>query len=56
MARLLTDTRCHQASVLEVAGISPVRDYFVGATGSSARQMRTAADAAEELGDERGYP
>lgn len=56
MARMLADTRCHQVTVLDVAGVSPVTDYFVVATGSSARQMRTAVDAAEEVGDARGYP
>ena len=55
LARLLADTRCHQVTVMNVAGISPVTDYFVVATGTSARQMRTAADAAEELGEQRGY-
>jgi ribosome-associated protein len=55
VARMLADTRCHQVTVLNVAGISPVTDYFVVATGTSARQMRSAADAAEELGDDRGY-
>ena len=55
VARLLADTRCHQVTVLDVAGISPVTDYFVVATGSSARQMRSSADATEELGEERGY-
>jgi ribosome-associated protein len=41
--------------VLDVAGISPVTDYFVIATGTSARQMRTAVDAAEELAAQQGY-
>jgi ribosome-associated protein len=55
IARMLADTRCHQVAVLDVAGISPVTDYFVVATGSSARQMRTAVDAAEEVAEQAGY-
>jgi ribosome-associated protein len=55
MARMLADTRCHQVVVLDVAGVSPVTDFFVIATGSSARQMRTAVDAAEEIAEQAGY-
>jgi ribosome-associated protein len=54
-ARSLSDDRCHQVSVLDVSGLSPITDYFVVATGSSARQMRTAVDSVEELGEEREY-
>jgi ribosome-associated protein len=46
---MVADTRCHSVVVLDVAGISPVTDFFVLATGTSHRQMRSAADAAEEL-------
>ncbi|QOV88973.1 ribosome silencing factor [Humisphaera borealis] len=55
MARMLADTRCHQVVVLDVAGVSPVTDFFVVATGTSARQMRTAVDACEELAEQKGY-
>jgi ribosome-associated protein len=54
-ARVLADTRCHQVQVLDVAGLSPVTDFFVVATGSSARQGRSAADAVEEVGVREGY-
>jgi ribosome-associated protein len=41
--------------VLDVRGISPVTDYFVIATGTSTRQLRTVADemadAAARLGE-----
>jgi ribosome-associated protein len=40
--------------VLDVRGISPVTDFFVIGTGTSARQMSTVADAVEELGREQG--
>jgi len=54
VARTLADERCHQVTVLDVSGISPVTDFFVVATGTSARQMRTAADAADEQSENRG--
>ena len=55
-ARLLADTRCHQVVVLDVSGLSPVTDYFVVGTGTSARQIRSVADDAEELGATTGNP
>ena len=39
--------------VLDVAGISPVTDFFVLATGTSARQMKTVMDDLEELAEQR---
>ena len=36
--------------VLDVGGLSPVCDFFVIATGTSPRQMRTVADDVIELG------
>jgi len=54
VARTLADERCHQISVLDVSGISPVTDYFVVATGTSGRQMKTAADKADELSKNSG--
>jgi ribosome-associated protein len=47
-ARHAAATRCHSVVVLDVAGISPVCDYFVIATGTSARQMRTVLDEITE--------
>jgi ribosome-associated protein len=41
--------------ILDVRGISPITDYFVLATGTSARQMRTVMTEVEELGQSRGY-
>ena len=40
--------------VLDVTGISPVCDFFVIATGTSARQMRSVADDIAELGEGKG--
>ena len=35
--------------------ISPVTDYFVIASGTSPRQMRTVCDQIEELASPKGY-
>jgi ribosome-associated protein len=55
LARLAANTRCHNVMVLDVRGISPVTDFYVLATGTSARQMRTVMKDVEELGQSRGY-
>jgi ribosome-associated protein len=54
-ARLAADTRCHSVVVLDVTDLSPVTDFFVIATGTSARQMRTVADQIIEMGEKSGY-
>ena len=54
-ARVLADNRCHQVTVLDLSGLSPVTDFFVLATGTSPRQMKTAADRAEEQGESAGF-
>jgi ribosome-associated protein len=41
--------------VLDVTGISPVCDFFVLASGTSARQMRTVADEIAELGQKQNF-
>jgi len=50
-ARLAANTRCHNVVVLEVAGVSPVTDFLVLATGTSPRQMKTVCDEVEELAE-----
>ena len=55
VARVLSDTRCHQVTVLDVRGISPITDFLVLGTGTSPRQMKSASDAAEEFGETVGY-
>src|SRR5437763_16585875 len=55
-ARHAANTRCTNVVVLEVDGLSPVTDFFVLATGTSARQMRTVADEVAELARENNYP
>lgn len=41
--------------MLDVRDLSPVTDFFVIATGTSARQMRTVADDIEEMGEQRQF-
>src|SRR5688572_19904773 len=52
-ARLLANTRCHDVNVLDVRGLSPITDFLVIATGTSARQMRSVCDEVVELGEPR---
>ena len=44
LARVADERNCSNVLVLDVRGISPVTDYFMIATGTSTRQLRTAAD------------
>ena len=41
--------------MLDVRNLSPVTDYFVVATGTSARQMRTVCDEVAEVGERMDY-
>jgi len=43
-AKLAEDRHCSDIVVLDLRGKSPATDYFVIATGTSNRQMRTVAD------------
>jgi ribosome-associated protein len=52
-ARLAANTRCHNVILLDVRGISPVTDYMVLASGTSARQMRTVCDELAEWAQEQ---
>ena len=54
-ARLAANTRCHSVVVLDVGGLSPVCDYFVIATGTSPRQMRTVADDVLEFAASQNF-
>jgi ribosome-associated protein len=54
-ARLAANTHCSNVVVLDVRNLSPITDYFVLATGTSARQMRTVCDEAAELGEKMNY-
>jgi ribosome-associated protein len=54
-ARLAASTRCNNVVVLDVSGISPVTDFFVVATGTSPRQMRSVSDDIAELGEGQNF-
>ncbi len=54
-ARLAARTRCHQVVCLDVRGLSPVTDYFVIATGTSPRQMKTVCEDLSELAKKLNY-
>lgn len=50
-AQLCADLKCRDVKVLDVAGVSPMCDYFLLATGASPRQMRSVAEQVKELGE-----
>lgn len=54
-AELAANTRCDEVVVLDLRGKSPVTEYFVIATGTSPRQMRTAIDEVRDLGKKTGF-
>jgi len=47
-ARVAAERHCSDIVVLDLKGKSPATDYFVIATGTSDRQMRTVADEISE--------
>lgn len=54
IARALHDARCEDVVIIDVRELSQVTNYLVVATGTSDRQMRSAADDAEEAAAETG--
>jgi len=53
-ARLAANTRCRDVAVLDLHGVWPVAEFFVVATGTSPRQMRSVCDEIEELAAQTG--
>ena len=53
-AREAQDDNCDQIVLLDLAGISPMADYFLICTGTSDRQIRATADHIAKLGKLRG--
>jgi ribosome-associated protein len=49
-ARCLRDDKCENVVVLDLRGLSQVTDFFVIASGTSERQMRSAGQHVEDLG------
>jgi len=54
-AKLAAERHCTDIAVLDLQGTSPATDYFVIATGTSGRQMRTVADEISEAGRDGGF-
>ena len=54
LARLAAENRCRDVTVLNLTGESPVTDFFVIATGTSARQMRTVVAKMDDFVREHG--
>lgn len=54
-AKIAAERHCTDIVVLDLAGVSPATDYFVIATGTSDRQMRTVADEISDVGRELGF-
>jgi ribosome-associated protein len=54
-AKIAVERRCTDIVVLDLSGVSPATDYFVIATGTSDRQMRTVADEISEAGRGQGF-
>ncbi len=53
-AKIARERRCADIVVLDLRNLSPATDYFVIATGTSNRQMRTVADEISEMGRGQG--
>ncbi|HQY88700.1 MAG TPA: ribosome silencing factor [Tepidisphaeraceae bacterium] len=53
ISQLLADTRCGAVRLLDLRGLSPICDFLVVANGTSARQMRSAADDVVDLAEAR---
>lgn len=54
-ARVAAELHCTDIAILDLKGVSPATDYFVIATGTSDRQMRTVADDVCEAGRKIGF-
>jgi ribosome-associated protein len=54
-AELASNTRAEEIVVLDLRGRSPVTEFFVIATGTSPRQMRTVAEEIQDLGKQMGF-
>lgn len=54
-ARIAAELKCTDVAILDLKGVSPATDYFVIATGTSDRQMRTVADDVCEAGHKISY-
>jgi len=53
--KLARDRHCTDVVVLDLHGVSPATDFFVIATGTSDRQMRSLADEISQEGRKTGF-
>jgi ribosome-associated protein len=54
-AKIAAELKCSDIVILDLKGVSPATDYFVIATGTSDRQMRTVIDDISEAGHKIGF-
>jgi len=54
-AKVAVDRYCQDVLVLDLRDISPATDYFVIATGTSDRQMRTVCDEISDAAKQHGF-
>src|SRR3954470_19482583 len=54
-AEMAFNTRCEDVVLLDLRGRSPVTEFFIIATGTSPRQMRTVVDEVRDLGKRMGF-
>ena len=54
-AKIALDTHCTDVKVLDLQGMSPATDFFVVATGTSNRQMRTVCDEISQAARDLGF-
>ena len=54
-AKIAAEQNCTDITVLDLKGKSPATDYFVIATGTSARQLKTVADEISVQGKALGF-
>src|SRR5271154_6534 len=54
-AEMAANTRAEEVVLLDLRGRSPVTEFFLIATGTSPRQMRTVAEELQDLGKKMGF-
>ncbi|MHC5184681.1 MAG: ribosome silencing factor [Planctomycetota bacterium] len=54
-ARIARERNCTDITVIDLTGISPATNYFVIATGTSARQARTVVDEISVEAKKQGH-
>ena len=55
VAQIASERNCTDITVMDLTGVSPATNYFVIATGTSARQARTVADEMSVEAKKQGH-